>query len=256
MDQSKSNIKTKNTTKKWDKKPKAASPRKPSYCEKAKEVAKRYKNEGNEIIKSITAHQIIAFTTIFIAYFTFRYMGAAFEQVSQMKETVKITRETLTSTQRAFVSFKDITIVKVSYPKSHKILSWRVIVNVENSGNTPALNMLSQVYRKTIENPAVPLSQDYIFTVKPEPISLGPRAAVGIGPLEIPIDELMEVYNHTKRLYIYGFVTYEDIMENTPTHTTRFCLEVAGMARPPSDPKPGTQIMLIAHPTYEEKSKR
>jgi hypothetical protein len=205
----------------------------------------------------VIATAFLAIASFIQVTLLYRAEHIAITTANAAKESAEVAREALTSTQRAFVSFKEMEVRKIV--RDNKVVSWRFGVNIENSGNTPAINMDSRARSKTSDNPSPPSLNDFKNLEKEHsiPKSLGPHASVGVGEIVIiPIDDVIKIYNHIKHLYIFGTITYRDIIEKTPIHRERFSFEVARIATDPTDIKHKIEVILVAHPTYEDVSQR
>jgi hypothetical protein len=162
-------------------------------------------------------------------------------------------RKALTSTQRAFVSMKEIIVHKVLSDQG-EVIGYGFFVRLENSGNTPAIEMSHQITRKISDSSTAPLSTDYNI-IKIQYNTLGARSTIDIGPLDIPIDDIIAIYNRKKFLYIYGIITFTDVMQNI--HTEKFCREVGVIVGDPSSPQPGVPIFTFTgHPTNDNRKKK
>jgi len=159
-----------------------------------------------------------------------------------------ILRETAQNTQRASVFLKDLDAIKVFGVEPKKVIAWDFIFKWENSGNTPAKNMVSYV---TFVVRKDPLPEDFKFSdsggKKYTPIDLGPHAIITTAPLSVSIDNITAVRDHSMHLYFYGWVKYRDILKNTPDHITRFCYEVMEIYGDPTDPNTKAEAALNVH---------
>jgi len=97
-----------------------------------------------------------------------------------------------------------------------------------NVGKSPTRNMRAYVGFYLSDEP---LPEDYDFPVDPSRISkahAGPGSRPFRGAAEpktcISLRDLIDVRERRKFLYVYGWVRYFDIFENTPEHVTRFCV--------------------------------
>jgi len=154
-------------------------------------------------------------------------------QLSQMTESNRISREALSSVQRAFVTTKTPLMFPVS--NQGKPVAWGFQHQFENSGATPTINAIqncTELYQAS-ELPTGFTFPDGIDlkTMKPpsskkSSIVIGPKATASPEPFYLPADLMEMVKNHTLHLYLWGWVRYRDIFMNTPTHVTEFCFEV------------------------------
>jgi len=86
---------------------------------------------------------VIAGATIFYVIVALLQRSTMSQQLTQMQESNKITKEALVSVQRAFVYFAHIKIAKIADKpgESGKIVAYSIVINVINGGNTPAKDL-------------------------------------------------------------------------------------------------------------------
>jgi hypothetical protein len=159
-------------------------------------------------------------------------------QLNEMIESNRISRESLESIQRAFVTFKNISYARISLkddagpaPGKHY---WTFRPVVENSGTTPAIEAMSTSSVNIGKHE--PRDSDFEgHTEIGHQIAIGPKATFLIDAK--PISEelvLRRNYGDNPRpqpmirysgpsLYVWGWVFYRDIFKKTPWHLTEFC---------------------------------
>jgi hypothetical protein len=186
-------------------------------------------------------------------FFTFAILAAtvvnvciANKQWSAMTESNKINRESFTSVQRAFIAISDVEVTPLY--TSGEITHWALRVNVENSGNTPTvdLNVMpnntffpigkqdgwNQPYLG-IKLPEVPGDpEDIRVVLKRGGISLqaliGPHVKYPIASIGLPAAKgapngIEDVLAGHTRAFTYGAIHYHDIFEATREHVTKYC---------------------------------
>ena len=178
-----------------------------------------------------------------IAFFAFAYATVAIFQWCALLNSNKINREALTSVQRAFVTFSQISLD--TYPHSAPNTGddqWVFTAFVENGGTTPAINKIAY-FTGDSSLQDEPSEQQFIGSDQDRPIGeIGPKAQKGIGPI-FKTDEFVlgkyplsgintKEFNDfflNKRIFLWGWVAYRDVFSDTRPHVTEFCEEVNGV---------------------------
>jgi len=138
---------------------------------------------------------LLAFFTLGLWVSTKRLWKESQEHSSHMEDSIVISKEAADAakksaevaiiTQRSFISLKDMTINNIT-DSTKQVTGWSFFANLENSGNTAATDMgLSIGYK--FDSPPLPGE----YSVGPKIRTLGGRSTRVIGPLEIPIIDLM-----------------------------------------------------------------
>lgn len=138
------------------------------------------------------------------------------------------TNEISVNTQRAFISFKNITGMNLMDSKSKKLAGLQFSVQFENSGTTPTKSAFAQ---SNVQAWRTPLPKGFGFedlgkTEKHLSLIIGAKATVSSGPLFVDIDTLNDVMQKKSLLFFWGWVTYHDIFNGTPTRLTEFCFQL------------------------------
>ena len=199
-------------------------------------------------------------TLVFVILTTF----GIFIQAFIFYRTDKTTRDALVDVQRAFVTSNDIKI-EPTRDNNNKIVSWRIIPIVKNSGSTPTKNL--QYYASGAsgsphdtdiigptypigENPSVlDPDQGYYNSISNPPspdarlprLVLGPQATANMGWVEFTADQLRQMSIGKHKVYIAATIHYWDIFDSTNEHSTKFCYDirseedVSGNLRPTYD---------------------
>lgn len=158
---------------------------------------------------------LLAFFTLGLFIYTARLWRATGQLVQE-------SRNSLESTQRAFVFIKTFEVRNIPDPKKLIILpQW------ENSGDTPTKNMLNHVNWAYFEHD---LPDDFDFPdfsgEERTPTLIGPHATQYTSPLEIDAQHIDSVIAGKQRIYIWGWAEYDDVFSATSRHRTEFCNEV------------------------------
>ena len=134
------------------------------------------------------------------------------------------------SVQRAFVFVKEYQTVVIND-------TLRVVAIFENSGSTLAIPLKNWINWKVfpnntssisanypdfdaIGNPAVNSRADAVTTY------LGPHSHQLSGVLVIPIPTIKLVESGNSRVFIWGWIEYNDVFDGTNQHRTEFCDEL------------------------------
>jgi hypothetical protein len=121
------------------------------------------------------------------------------------------------------------------------VLSWVIIPGWKNSGSTPARHVVCHVslyyqqgYRRLPDSFDFPERWD---DGEPEVfmVSIAPHGQIGDAARRIPIAELMASLQKTKRIFMYGWIEYDDAFPETHRHRTEFCVEIIVRTNPRID---------------------
>jgi hypothetical protein len=139
------------------------------------------------------------------------------------------TDETARATQRAFITFAGTGGgPRLTDPKNPQgdAVAQRIVLNWLNTGNTPARNAVSRVSAQAWRS-ELPKGFDFPDTGKSEKMTLvlGPKETIGI-PIDITIQDLRDTWHGESRLYLWGWIVYNDIFPDSEHHLTQFCAEM------------------------------
>jgi hypothetical protein len=204
----------------------------------------------------------IFFFTFWLGLFTGALALVAFLQLSSLnraefiaaktaqaaKESADIAKETLVSTNRAFVF---LTTFEAN------VLGDKLVVapKFENSGSTPTQNMRSRIAWKFLPwepppeygYPDFDASGNVETSPETRPAFVGPKAT-SYGPtIYIPIDRLKA---GGERIFIWGWMEYNDTLKGTSRYRTEFCNEMAVINLGPGDTNPQAIKAAISFPMY------
>jgi len=166
------------------------------------------------------------------------YACITYGQLNEARKSNIISRESLTSVQRAFIGFVKFTEERSQGLGGH---IWRISAMVENSGTTPAVPVIN--YVKTARLPSEPDEIRFRGNDTHFPsTSIGPKAVQGLSQIRetenfIMGEELGDLSHPSPKfdpaLFVWGWVAYRDIFE-TP-HVTEFCAKMidAGISKYP-----------------------
>jgi hypothetical protein len=162
------------------------------------------------------------------------YAGIANSQLQQMKKSVRINHDSLTSVQRAFVAFKTFTNTTIPSNKQGQPATWLIEAVWENSGPTPAI-VLGQHFSIN-KLSAEPDEEKFKGKTGENQLlgsAIGPRATLNAGPIVIPeslvipsdrnnISGVVEV-NSEQAVFFSGWIAYRDVFPQSETHVSEFC---------------------------------
>jgi hypothetical protein len=159
-----------------------------------------------------------------------------------MRESNRISRESLQSVQRAFVAFKTINQVRSFYKAGKEnVHFWRLTVAFENSGATTAVRAVNVATTNSLESEPdetqfQKMSRDVLSE---EPIPAKGLSFIKFHPIlekelfgrELPDGDPLSLIGYSAengklKRYIWGWVAYEDIFNNTKTHLTEYCVRI------------------------------
>jgi hypothetical protein len=177
----------------------------------------------NTQIATAYERQSIKFTRI-IAWATAIYVVVSTFQWCALRESNRISREALTSVQRAFVFATGITLYAPVGAKSAM-----AIAQIENAGATAATNLVIVANRQILQSPQnLGEHFDYPDAVPgaPSPRTLGPKETTisSITPIDPTCLDLLA--RGEVRLFEWGRITYTDVF-HVP-HETDFCFFTVG----------------------------
>jgi len=156
-------------------------------------------------------------------------------QLFQMIKSNNLTRESLTEVQRAFVSFEryEVSAVEVPSPTGND-LEWRFKSRLENSGTTPAINVVA--YFQLRELAAEPDEGMFKGKISHEPTNIGPKGQSEIGPIPKSYSFLPSPKQNTANpIFAWGWIMYRDIFPGTKVHLTEYSSQLDTVVWP----KPG-----------------
>lgn len=116
---------------------------------------------------------------------------------------------------------------------------------IENSGNTQTEGMLTNIVF-TLRDAVIPPDFGFPPSAESFPAIVPPHGTIKGGTGTLTDDELDQVKAGTRFYYIYGTLTYRDIFDGTPTHTTKFCRQVISILGDVMSPNTAPVEMFFA----------
>jgi hypothetical protein len=169
------------------------------------------------------------------------YAGIAAYQYSAMKDANVINRESLTSVQRAFVSFQRFEYFRLQDADHAKVHNWDIFADFTNNGATNATNVIGilqvqelpaepteEQFRSDVHSPesAIPPKGNRSMRIPrpvPEPLIFGTE----LGSVITAKSPTQTHFNHN--LFVWSWVYYRDIFSNTKPHVTEVCSQLNGI---------------------------
>ena len=145
-----------------------------------------------------------------------------------MKKANEINAENIYEIQRPFIS---VTQIYASPAVSGGLITGaRFNPVVQNSGNTPARNL---VFYINFDSVVDPIRNDYGFpnidSVIRYPAVGAPKSVIPMPNKLITVDELINIQGERKHFYIYGSAEYRDRFADTSSHITLFCFQLSSI---------------------------
>jgi hypothetical protein len=169
---------------------------------------------------NVTFNGILAVTTFFLVVSAIYQSCILQGQWESMAEGNRISRDALVSVQRAFVFPRWAQAIPTLNDVRFK-MTW------ENSGSTPTRGARTYVSAHTFDG-EMPDNYDFpdLGNLKKIHLYIGPKSEISSSEMTVPNSEIISVREHRGRLYLWGWITYRDIFDDTAPHITKFCHEV------------------------------
>ena len=142
--------------------------------------------------------------------------------------SAKIAEDSIVKLQRASVFMADINFNWHPDTAREGKFWWHFRPVLQNAGNTQTREMTTNV---CFEFRDTPLPKDFSFPVNKDsfPAIVPPHGAVYGSSFPLLDDQMIEIQKGEKFFYIYGTITYRDVFDDTPIHTTTFCRQVMSL---------------------------
>jgi hypothetical protein len=174
-----------------------------------------------------------------------RQIGVAQEAAEAAKASTKIANDSLTKLQRAFVGFKNFhrgeAYVRDPSGTAHDLDKQFVPISIEleNSGATPTRQLRTQVNFDKFPSTGLPADFRYLDAeIGRDPVTfvIGPKTTAKLSEFGISFRTLEEIRSGVAQGYVWGWVEYDDVFDDTPRHRTEFCFRIAKVTPPISKP--------------------
>lgn len=208
-----------------------------------------FKDDGEAITAAFTV--ILAISTILL-WITTR-QGARRQSlemrasVAVAKRSADIAERSLVEIQRALVIVNKFSINPLA--RDNKIIGYRVTAEFVNTGNTVAKRFTGTANYVLFQNE---IAADFKYPDRTEAAPnhglVGPRV-INPFPIDIAIQDIIEIREKKQHGYMYGWVEYNDVFEITRKRRTEFCVEILVVGEPlrvKDPPSPGTSVLGFA----------
>lgn len=178
----------------------------------------------------------VALYTLWLAIFTFVLSASTIglwietwrgsvKQSRDMRQWIDISERQLTIAQRAYISVRSIFFARM--PAVGDLVGLQTSATLENTGNTPTRRAVAHASMR-IFNGEIPENFEFTDLDERHPVNIfiAPTKWVGSLNFEITRDELIRCINKKRRIFIWGWIDYDDIFLETARHRTEFCYEV------------------------------
>ena len=185
---------------------------------------------------------ITAFFTLVVGFFTAALWLSTRALWQVTNDTLAHAERTSVRELRAYISIKEIemaqfrgpSMLSINSPNGNfpgEIQNYRISASLENGGQTPIRNgfvNINHVLR------VGDLPKDFSFPdgKKTERAAIGARGGFSTPGIFIPISDVQTVVAKTNRLFVWGWIDYDDVFEGTVRRRTEFCFDVEADARP------------------------
>jgi hypothetical protein len=141
------------------------------------------------------------------------------------EKSAKVAEDSLFKLQRASVFMPDINSNWHPDTAREGKLWWHFRPIFQNTGNTQTREMITNV---VFEFRDTPLSNDFTFPPNEDssPAIIPPHGTIFGASSNLTDEQIIRVQKGTGFFYIYGTVTYHDVFDGTPVHTTKFCRQI------------------------------
>ncbi len=203
-----------------------------------KDNAGNPKGEGGKTFWERTTDDPVAFFTFWLAMFTavlsVSTIGlwivtwrAGRRQTDDMQASIRVAENSAQSQLRAYLSVVNITVYRLRdrFPARNE---WQLAVHWMNTGQTPTRTLTTYI-APVLESEQLP--DNYRIMQIDSKIRRGgflaPHSTIRTTSGEIfTAQDLINVRDERKFLYIFGWIRYNDIFPNTPERVTRFCYRI------------------------------
>lgn len=203
---------------------------------------------------------VLALVSIFQGVMLLRADKVSRSNAEAAKKSAEIAEQSLVATQRAFIRVSHFPWVWRPDSGRPGKFFYDITPNIENSGNTPTSDMRI-IVQSELRDTLLPDDFDFAFKWPAGQTFIGAHQSIGASNQTILDNDLLLIQQGKKFFYIWGTITYHDIFENTPIHTTKFCTQIGRVMgnpldpRDPNDPKGGTvEISFNIFPKHQETS--
>lgn len=187
-------------------------------------------NGYRDALTAFSGLAVAAFTAT-LWWATLGMLRASRSQLEAIRKQGTFAERALVSAERAFVFYDKVDLTAALHPNG-SVSAWTIVPGWKNSGTTPARHVVCHVSLH-YQSGMAGLRDGFDFPEQwdiGEPgismVSIPPQGTIGDSVKRIPIAELVASKQKTKRVFMYGWVEYDDVFPETPRHRTEFCVEI------------------------------
>ncbi|WP_334398372.1 hypothetical protein [Bradyrhizobium sp. AZCC 2289] len=201
------------------------------HCEEAAHKG-GFKSEECKTIWERTTTDPVAFFTFWLSISTIGLWVVTANAARDSKRAANIAEDALVKLERAFVSFAFDVSGAIGPGAPNTAAGWQITPVWKNSGKTPTRGLHTHVswdhFPTTL--PANFTFPDGWFDPSAPRINpssyIGPLDSIRSDTLSIESGVLEAARQDHLYIYVWGWVEYDDIFDNTPPHRTEFCHRV------------------------------
>jgi hypothetical protein len=148
-------------------------------------------------------------------------------------EQVDITRSGTATTERAYVFCEHIEAVGTGEYGTEEVTKWSFTCIWRNSGKTPTQYAVANVNSRYDPHAGeLPFDFKYPDYGNKERISIGPNAIMHTMAFDVTSKDLRSIQNNKAKMFIWGWIEYNDIFDGTGRHRSEFCFELVVVGNP------------------------
>jgi hypothetical protein len=143
---------------------------------------------------------------------------------------LRTSRDTEERQLRAYVSVNDVIVTTIAGTLAPDNSKWRLNIGMQNTGTTPTERATVRLHAEVRDSK---FSADFVPQDEPtditDPGNIAPHAAItsrSVPESAISTAELIQVRDHSKFLYVWGWSKYWDVFRDTNRHITKFFYQV------------------------------
>jgi len=179
---------------------------------------------------------ITAFFTLVVGFFTAALWLSTRALWQVTTDTLEHSERTAIRELRAYVSVDEILMEQFRGPDMvattvHQIIpgpvrAHRISALLKNGGQTPTRKAIVNANHE-LRDAELPSDFDFPDGKLTESAAIGPGGIFGTPSFFISNSDAEEIVSKKKRLYVWGWIDYDDVFENTPRHRTEFCFDIS-----------------------------
>jgi hypothetical protein len=169
--------------------------------------------------------------------------------IAVAQEAANAAAKSAAASARAVVDIQRALIVPTQFHstaivRNDRVIAYRIAAVFENTGTTVARRFTGTA---NIVMWKGPLPEDFKYPDRMEAIApnafVAPRLKIPF-PVDIAIQDLLDIMNKKMRGFIYGWVEYDDVFTSSARRRTEFCVEIEIIGNPLVMPSKGAPAPL------------